>query len=111
MLNHPYLKLLSFALIIPFFIPIMSKVLVYIHMINAITDNSVDYCMNYLGQSLGLDQPIILTQVLSLMFWPVIISLFIDLFYRFVLKKTFQQYIICAILLWLFFNCGRFLVQ
>ncbi|NDH09029.1 MAG: hypothetical protein EBY16_05340 [Gammaproteobacteria bacterium] len=111
MLNHPYLKLLGLALIIPFFIPFLSKILVYIRILNILTDHYAILMLNQFNQFFNLDLPRKLAAMISLMFWPIVGTILIDLFYRYLLKKTFNQYIICAILLWLFFNCGRFLVH
>ena len=111
MLNHLYLKLLGLALIVPLCIPYLSKVFLYINMLNIITDHHAMLIIHHINQRFNLELPHTLGFILSLMFWPIVGSIMIDLFYRYILKKPFNQYIICAILLWLLFNCGRFLVH
>lgn len=109
MLNHPYLKYIGLGLVIPLFIPFLSKILVYIDLLNRFTYDYINFFITYINASSSIQLPAIITKTLSLMFWPFFISIVIDLFYRYVLKKTFEYHIICAILLWVFFNCGSFL--
>lgn len=110
MLNHHYLKLLGIAFIIPFFIPLLSKTLVYINSLNTITGYYAAFILDHMNQLLGVELPIVLASILGLMIWPFLGIMMIDLFYRYVLKKTFKHYMTWAILLWLFFNYGRFLM-
>jgi hypothetical protein len=111
MLNPAYFKRFAIACLIPLSIPLIAKALLYFSLLSLITANIMQALSHQIYQKFNIFLPSIAVQVLSMMFWPIIGTCLVDLIYRFGFKKAFKQQVICAILLWLLFNSGSFLVR